>query len=37
MASWVCSSLRERRPALILMDIQMPGISGFEALAQPAR
>jgi two-component system cell cycle response regulator DivK len=22
----------ERRPALILMDIQMPGISGFEAL-----
>ena len=23
---------RERRPALILMDIQMPGISGFDAL-----
>ena len=23
---------RERQPALILMDIQMPGISGFDAL-----
>jgi two-component system cell cycle response regulator DivK len=25
---------RELRPALILMDIQLPGISGIEALAQ---
>ena len=25
---------RERRPALILMDIQLPGISGIEALDQ---
>ena len=25
---------RERRPALILMDIQLPGISGIEALAR---
>ncbi len=25
---------RERRPALVLMDIQLPGISGIEALAQ---
>jgi two-component system, cell cycle response regulator DivK len=26
----------ERRPALILMDIQLPGINGGEALQQPA-
>lgn len=25
---------RERRPALVLMDIQLPGISGVEALRQ---
>ena len=25
---------RERRPALVLMDIQLPGISGIEALGQ---
>jgi two-component system, cell cycle response regulator DivK len=25
---------RERRPALVLMDIQLPGISGIEALTQ---
>jgi CheY-like chemotaxis protein len=25
---------RERRPALILMDIQLPGISGIEAFRQ---
>jgi CheY-like chemotaxis protein len=25
---------RERRPALILMDIQLPGINGLEALHQ---
>ena len=28
------SLARERRPALVLMDIQLPGINGIEALGQ---
>ena len=32
LARRVCAWRSDRRPALILMDIQLPGINGFEAL-----